>query len=516
MGWCENGAPLRILPVTFPMPLLAAFLLIALPWLNPFASGPTPAVEPLLFSWACAVVLLVVVRVGSGRTARDAWGRVIAAAWLLAALLSAWMGLLQYFGASAGLGDWVNSTHLGEAYANLRQRNQFATLINIGLVALLWWVAQSRAAPDWRPAAGMAAAVLLGLGNAASSSRTGLVQLGLIAVLVLMWTRRGAGWRQPAIRRVLLVTGLTYGVAALALPILAGVDPNASGILSRLHDGGPGCASRLILWRNVIHLIGQHPWLGWGWGELDFAHFITLYPGPRFCEILDNAHNLPLHLAVELGIPVALLVCGGGLWCVWRAQPWRETDATRQLAWGVLAVILLHSLLEYPLWYGPFQMALGLSVWLLWRRPGPALAVSGAFRPPALVLPAGLALISIAILAYVARDYHRISQIYRAPAQRSAAYRDNTLEKISQVRFFQDQVRFAELTTTPLSPANAAHLHDLAVDLLHFSPEPRVAELLIESAVMLGRDEEARFYLQRYKAAFPDNHARWVARQGRR
>ncbi len=28
------------------------------------------------------------------------------------------------------------------------------------------------------------------------------------------------------------------------------------------------------------------------------------------------------------------------------------------MAWGVLAIILLHSLLEYPLWYGPFQMAL--------------------------------------------------------------------------------------------------------------------------------------------------------------
>ena len=54
-----------------------------------------------------------------------------------------------------------------------------------------------------------------------------------------------------------------------------------------------------------------------------------------------------------------------GVWLVWRARPWRETQPLRQLAWVVLALILVHSLLEYPLWYGPFQIAALLSVWIL-------------------------------------------------------------------------------------------------------------------------------------------------------
>jgi hypothetical protein len=37
-------------------------------------------------------------------------------------------------------------------------------------------------------------------------------------------------------------------------------------------------------------------------------------------------------------------------------------------------------------------------------------------------------------------------------------------------------------------------------------------EKLIESAVVLERDEEARFYLSRYKAAYPQDYARWSAR----
>ena len=60
---------------------------------------------------------------------RQEWVRAIAGAWLVAALISAAIGLVQYFGDSAALTPWVNGTELGEAYGNLRQRNQFATLM---------------------------------------------------------------------------------------------------------------------------------------------------------------------------------------------------------------------------------------------------------------------------------------------------------------------------------------------------------------------------------------------------
>src|SRR5205085_9473049 len=159
-----------------------------------------------------------------------------------------------------------------------------------------------------------------------------------------------------------------YFAAAVLMPVLldalTGAMP-ARTLWGRL-GGGQACSSRLVLWSNVLHLIAQKPLAGWGWGELDRAHFETLYEGARFCDILDNAHNLPLHLAVELGVPAALLVCGLGLWWAWRQRPWQEADATRQLAWAVLALIALHSLLEYPLWYGPFQIAFGAALgWLL-------------------------------------------------------------------------------------------------------------------------------------------------------
>ena len=63
---------------------------------------------------------------------------------------------------------------------------------------------------------------------------------------------------------------------------------------------------------------------------------------------------------------------------------------------------------------------------------------------------------------------------------------------------------------TPLTPDNAAWTQATATALIAYSPEPRVIEKLIESAVMNGQDEVALFHLQRFKAAFPAEHARWA------
>ena len=429
---------------------------------------------------------------------------------------------MQYFGATGGLAPWVNSTALGEAFANLRQRNQFATLTNIGLAALLWWVAQNpetskthatsqlskpARAPAISETGALSAAVLLMAGNAASSSRTGLLQLLLVLLVFGVW----GAWRRPALRRVLLAALLAYAVFAVALPLLLGLDLGNSGILARLHDGDALCASRLTLWSNVLHLIAQKPLLGWGWGELKFAHFVTLYPGPRFCDILDNAHNLPLQLAVELGIPLAVAFCGVGSWLVWRAKPWREVDATRQMAWVVIALILLHSLLEYPLWYGPFQMALALGLWLLVRTPAREFTKISSIRPYWHTQVASLFIaILFTLTSYAAWDYFRISQIYTPPSQRMAAYQVNTLQKIRDSFLFQDQVLFAAITNMTISPENATEVNRMARTLLHFSPEPLVIERLIESDKLLGQTEDAQYYRARYEAAFPDKYARWA------
>jgi O-antigen ligase len=437
---------------------------------------------------------------------------VVARGWLLAAVASAVMGLLQFNGLAHYVAPFVNTSATGEVFANLRQRNQFASLMNIGLLAWLW-LRQTGRWPAGRVGAWVGGGVvaLLVAANALSVSRTGFFQMLAVGALAVLWGRPRAA-QGPYLETTKRVDGQSAarGVRAvfwLLVPVYLGVtlllatgvvSQAGPDIFSRLTEGAPLCASRLTLWSNVLHLIAQKPWFGWGWGELDHAHFITLYAGERFCDILDNAHNLPLHLAVELGVPAALLFCTGLLWGLIRARPWAETEATRQLAWGVLAMIGLHSLLEYPLWYGPFQMALGLCLVLLWR----GRAVSGWRMGAAILVLTGVALASW--------DYWRASQIYLPPEQRAPAYQSDTLAQVRHAWLFRDQVRFAELSITPLTRDNALWTHQTATALLHYSPEPKVIEKVIESAVMLGYDDEALAYLARYRAAFPKEHAAWT------
>jgi O-antigen ligase len=519
--------------------LTAALLLIALPWLNPFAGGPSTWVIPWLFSAACTALLFGAGQIAAPRPALTialaglaAWClarsgvspealaasascllvwmaaavtsrrdegllRAVALAWLVAAGLSTAAALLQYFGVADRVSPWVDVSAVGEAFANLRQRNQFASLTAIGMAALLWL--GPGAASRW-PA--IAAMMWLAVGNAATTSRTGLLQLLLLGAAGWMWP----GARRP--RMQLWASALAaYLVAAIALPWLLQVltGEAATHIWSRV-TGNDGCGSRLVLWSNVVHLIAQHPWLGWGWGELDYAHYSTLYSGARFCDILDNAHNLPLHLAVELGLPAAVVICAAFGWAILRAHPWREADPGRQMAWAVLLVVAVHSMLEYPLWYGPFQMALGLCLGFLWPTSIPDATSSPPRNTAATVIAAAI----LAAVGHAGWQYHAASQIYLPPERRASGWRQDPLAHTGEAWLFRSQVVFAELTLAPLTRGNAQWTFDTANALLHYSPEPRVIEKALDSALLLQREGDLLLPMARFRAAFPDAYSAWI------
>ncbi|MBK6650115.1 MAG: O-antigen ligase C-terminal domain-containing protein [Betaproteobacteria bacterium] len=481
---------------------------VALPWLLTFSLGPSPSVMQSLVCGAALGILGVLGQIKPAPKANRFPAHWMAVGWLLAAGLSCIMALLQYFDLTAGLQPWVSASS-GEAFANLRQRNHFAVLCLVGLAAWRWLSFKTPGGSKWWPLLSGSWFLLIA-GNAASQSRTGLLGLLLLVAISARW-RLSAQMGKPLFTWATLPV---YAAASVLLPSLAGRWGGDWGALSRLSDAEAQCQSRVTLWSNALDLIQQKPWLGWGWGELDYAHYVNLYTGERFCAILDNAHNLPLHLAVELGVPMAVILCGGVAYAIWRQRPWAEMDASRQMAWMILAVIGLHSMLEYPLWYGPFQLTVLLCLALLWpRQVGDGVQVThrGSLeRPFRHIGYQFFAPIFGAFLFYVGWDYHRISQIYLSPQNRSAAYAENTLARIQNSWLFKSQVQFAELAITPLTQANAEHHLQTAQDVLHFSPEPRVIERLLDSAVVLRRDDLLAFHMPRYRAAFPDSYAAWA------
>ena len=508
---------------------LLAVLAVALPFLFAVTAPPSPNFWPLVFSWACGLALAAwglvqgaavvtraqCVRLGNRAAGALAWGL------LLAAVLGGVVGLLQYLGAEPWGLPWIHPSTPGEAVGNLRQRNQQASLMALGVWSLLWlWVRAERVQrPQWGMGMVLGGALaVLAVAAAATNSRTGALQWLLMLGLLCLWRRTDA---RKAIALV-LVGMVLYVLAAWALPqvLLQVSGIRIDGLFDRFSNTSGACGARRVLWSNMLTLIAQKPWLGWGWGELDYAHYITLFPGGRFCTLVDNAHNLPLHLAVELGVPLAVAVCGALAWLVWRGRPWAEQNPTRQLAWGVLTVIGIHSLVEYPLWYGPFQMAVVLCVWMLWstrqerggdevlRRAQDERGAGAALPASTWRYPVAAAMLTMA--AYAGWDYHRISQIYLPVEQRAAAYRDDAMGHARKSWLYADVVRFAEVTTRPAVRENAQWMLPAALKTLHFSPEPRVIQKVIESATLLGRDDVALAHLARFRAAFPREQKQWA------
>lgn len=460
-------------------------VLLALPWLNPWAPLPVANTVPLLVSWACLALVLLLAK---GLCVRD-----VVLSWVLAALISSVIGWAQYFGWAQVFSPWVHvPDHLGEAMGNLRQRNQLATSLGIGMVAVLYWRTQGLAV---RHAMWMLA--LLATGNAATSSRTGLLHMVLVLAFAVLWSQRQAQGQQRWSWRLALWAGGIYLFSSWALPatlsLLSGQDALSALVRMGQHDG---CGSRRLLWSNVLDLIAQKPWSGWGWGELKYAHYMTDYTGDRFCDILGNAHNLPLHLAVTLGVPLTVfLLMAFVTWVLWM-RPWKTRRPHEQLAWAVLALIGLHSLLEFPLWYGPFQLAVVLSLaWLVRSESSGVLVWSRSLRTGAGVV--------LAIACLMAVDYARVRQIYVPPAARLPLWRERPLEAAKESWFFTETAAFAELTLTPVTADNAHWAFSTSQALVHYSPEPRVVQSLIQSAQILGHNELASEHQQRLRRAFP-------------
>lgn len=529
--------------------LLANRLLLVvclmLPWLNPFTSAPSTSVIPLLLSWmmvACALLLVadevparqinwqrkcgaillvwflisalmvpevidraltagyiaaivciwISIQIGKRAANRDnellSW---VLAALLIAALISSAFALLQRFDLAHYMAPWVNQSPVGVAFANLRQPNHFASLTGFGLVSLFGLVTAFQKISRLNQWVAWLSLVLLSAGVACSSSRTGAMQWVVINVLVLSMAWKDRNSYQSLLIRLALGGPILLILWSFTFPWIALQfnDVRGTSVLLRFSDANySDCGGRLVLWSNVLQMMTERPMQGWGLGEGDFAFFITNYKGERFCDLLDNAHNFPLHLALEFGIPFAIAFCAYiGLWILQCGAVLSRRNEKR-IALGLLVIIGIHSMLEYPLWYGPFQITLGLAIGLM--------AAEGASdRAPNITkIQTSAILLSVLFFLgcfYVAWDYNQVAQIYKSPEKRDSAYRNNPMQAANQTWLFKNQVDFARLMTQTLTKENAQENYDLAIRVLHFSPEPRVAQRAIECLKLLGRNQDA-------------------------
>ena len=391
--------------------LIGSLLLhVGLSWTPSFIALPT------LFNLVLAATLSVTVRQIMRSSSSDflhQWLSPLLVGVLIAALYNSAVALIQSVAPNWTNENWIASLDVDtarygaeRASGNLRQPNQLATLAIWGMLAATYLLRRS----PWLWAV---ASLPLLLTLFATGSRVGVLSLALIVGVALLRSRRARSWQRKA--------WLAAGLTALILAWFA-----ASAFTRDTADSA--LSQRLLLWRDVWTIIVQTPWFGVGWGQLNFAWTLTPLSA-RAPDVFDHAHSLPLHLAVELGLPITVFVLALLALTLWLSRRAGRTraGATAQL---MLATVLLHSLFEYPLWFAYFLLPSAfLLAWLVAvdapsAKPEREMRITRAppfatfFATSFATLVIATTCIAAAIYAY--GEYEKISAIYKNSANASA------------------------------------------------------------------------------------------------
>jgi len=478
-------------------------VVVALPWFWPFPTGPIKDFWSDWLAWSSFLVLLGVFPVWGARHTH-----VLATGWLIAALGNAAIALLQYFDLENGMYPWIAYSLPGYPMGHLFQPNLLATLLVVGGWALVWLIREGRT--TGRTGAGLG--VLLITALASTASRSGAV-LFLVSMVLLAW------WGRPNLKRTWQTIGGAMAVYLASALLLPYIGRELFGLVierdlfGRFSSGiaAEGCSSRLILWSNMLELIAVRPWQGWGPGALLHAHYSFPFEGVRFCEKLSNAHNILLHSAFVFGIPLTGVFLGLASWVVVKTKPWAVGQSDAQLGVSLVVMLGIHSLLEYPMWYGGFQVTALWAAFLVYSG-GESQLLTDFFGAKAHRLR-WVVVAAMPLLGFVAWQYIKVSQPYLPPSDRMEGYRDQPVEKAQDLILFRDHLLIGQIVQTELNPRTAPLIHKAALEALKVAPDPQVIIRVIESAALLGLGPELQRHIALFERAWPTEYATWLEQQ---
>lgn len=281
---------------------------------------------------------------------------VLAVFLLIGAELNTLAGVLQHYRWNTFLSPVVTAKISYAVYGNTAQPNHFANFITLGLISLgLLYVRMTKYGRLAILLAALLASPMLFV-MALSGSRSSWLYLMFAVGLAFLWQRRDKALRPLLYYSLALLLGFGLMQFVVQIPWLAGVTGSVT-VAERLFGDNASGAIRWHLWREAALIFSQFPLMGAGFGQFAFQHvqLAAELHNPGIFGLYNNAHNLVMQIAAEAGLAgLLILLSTSGMW-LWHATV-RNAQFTLYHWWGyaILAVLGIHSLLEYPLWYSYF------------------------------------------------------------------------------------------------------------------------------------------------------------------
>lgn len=250
-------------------------------------------------------------------------------------------------------------------YGTMSQPNHYANFTTLATISLIYLHTKGRFSSVF-----FALLLILFLTMLSfSGSRSAWLYLMAIVVLAFFIPAKTDKPNQVSLspRNLLRITLFTLPAFALVQLLVYYVAPDDLVNLTteRLTYGvmAETPSARLHIWYDSLRLFLQSPWLGIGADAMKAETFLLLDAPTAMAShhIFEHAHNLFLHLLAEMGIGAFLIVLAGLVAWI-RAFKWRALNLETWWLLAMLAILGIHSMLEYPLWFAYF---LGIAAILL-------------------------------------------------------------------------------------------------------------------------------------------------------
>jgi hypothetical protein len=277
--------------------------------------------------------------------------------------------------------------------------------------------------------------------------------------------------------------------------------------VERLAANGDDMSSRRFAeMRKAWIVFRAHPYRGVGWSQFA-AESVRLQALPQFSAdgfnsgLFTNAHNLILQLLAEMGGVVTAIVVLGLVWTVWPFFS-QKAQVEGVLPLACLSVTLIHSMLEYPLWYLYF---LGMLVIFCALAPMPVRARGARIAVEwRLAMFAGM--LALGILSVTAvKHYEELVSLY-TPANNDAV--DNKhIARLGEIVDHEPLYAFHALYTLDnyieATPDNLPQKRRWVDQMAAIRPYPDVLMKQAEMEALVGQEAQAEKTLNLALASFP-------------
>jgi O-antigen ligase len=470
---------------------------IGIQWISGIIFVPSSAiiaVEYLLWASCLACLGAQISRIAG----LQALVKVVAWGLLIGGIANAASALIQYRHIAVSP-YFVFPSINGRIYGNLGQSNHLTAQLWLAVGAAVYLHLTQRL----HVVLLMAFSALLMLAAASTQSRSIILYAPLLAVLA--WPNREA-------RKLALLLPLMQACLLLLLPYLA---PSAPSMLSPSSAQNPTVERlggslpdvRWELWRDAWNMFVDHPWLGVGTGN--YARFSVEYSAAKLTGFpipAEHSHNFFLQLLAQFGFPMALIIVV--LIVIFLRDNIGQLIHTGKpeifFVTAILAVIGVHSQLEYPLWYTYF---LGLAMIFSGAIDARSRQIRLEKRKTMLAMTL---LVGAAFLGPLKHDELKIEKALQWPINGHSpalAFEEaiKHIEGISTESLLSPYGQIVLTTSIAPNSAVAASHWKVCESVLKFAPTSDLLAKCTESAHLLGRKEEAHLLEEQRKRA-------WLAR----